>query len=340
MASSNMDVNPVVYQDVADGVLTVASKVDALTDELSCYICGLEYGSAGLGMDTHLDYLSQLPGAFRKTFVQFIVEASRTACGHTFCTFCLSAWFKDEYYCTCPMCRTKIIRPFCTNIENTDDGAPNVGIEGLSLSLGISSPRATAFVNILRLQVRDLLTTTTPMPFVWNAAAMIDDLPLLMVTIARRMHYQAQRSKEGVPKDLPYMALHHPNCSLSIPKSGYNLEFLQRADAPLARHPDSHKLYEFLCSQLEILQDVAADRHGICRNWEGPARDLLFGLVREEMPNAECGVGETKWWNYVWCVVKALCVWQAYCERARKALCRRTLHIESDIAGVGSWVVE
>jgi hypothetical protein len=29
MASSNMDVNPVVYQDVADGVLTVASKVDA-----------------------------------------------------------------------------------------------------------------------------------------------------------------------------------------------------------------------------------------------------------------------------------------------------------------------
>jgi hypothetical protein len=174
------------------------------------------------------------------------------------------------------------------------------------------------------------------MSFVWNPSAMIDDLPLLIVTIARRMHYQALRSKNGVPKDLPYMALHHPNCSFGISKSGYDLKFLQRADAPLARHPDSHKLYEFLCSQLEILQDVAGDRRGMCRNWEGPARDLLFGLVREEMPNADGSVGKTKWWNYVWCVVKALCVWQAYCERARKALSRHTLHIESDIAGVGS----
>jgi hypothetical protein len=323
-----MDVNPIVYQDVADGVLTVAPKVDAPIDESSCYICGLEYGSTGLGMDTHLDYLSQLPGAFRKTFVQSIVEASRTACGHTFCTFCLAAWFKDKY-CTCPMCRTKIICHFSTNTENTDDGAPNVGIEGLSLSLGISSPRTTAFVDILRLQVRDLLKTTASMLFVWDASVMINNLALIMVTVARRMHYQALRSKNGVPKDLPYMVLHHPGRSLNDPKSEHNLKFLLSADAPLARHPDSHKLYDFICSQFENPQ---CGHYWLCGNWEVPARDP-FGLVRDEMPNDEGDVSQKRWWAYVWCVVKVLCVWQAYCERARKALYGRTYHL-------GSWLVE
>jgi hypothetical protein len=45
---------------------------------------------------------------------------------------------------------------------------------------------------------------------------------------------------------------------------------------------------------------------------------MLFTSAMEEMPDENGGVGEKKWWSYVWCVIKGLTVWQAYCERVRK----------------------
>jgi hypothetical protein len=221
------------------------------------------------------------------------------------------------------MCRKDIVIPYTADIQNTDDGLPNVGIEGLSLSLNVSSPSAAAIYEISQLQVCDLLTTTTSMPFIWNAAAMIHDLPRIMVSIARRMHYQALRRKEGVPKDLPHLTLHKASdrsllVSKSKSRSKRDLKFLQCADAPHARHLDAHELYDLLCPRIAGLEDVVGNHTGSWSIWEGAARDLLLGMVRVEMPDADGGVGQAKWWAYVWCVVKALCVWQTYCGCAQR----------------------
>jgi hypothetical protein len=168
-----------------------------------------------------------------------------------------------------------------------------------------------------------------------NASAIIIDLPLVMVTIAQRMHHQSLRSRNGVPKDLPSLTLRTPmNRSRTNPTPEHNLEVLQRADAPFVVHPDPHELYEFLCSRIEDLEGIAGDALGRCGHWESLARDRHFGLVREELADADGGVNETKWWAYVRCVIKALCVWQAYCERARKLLARRT---DPHLAGIGRW---
>lgn len=75
-------------------------------------------------METHLDSLSQLPGAYGKTFVEQTVEAGRTPCGHVFCISCLSVGFKRMTACPCTMCRRSIEIPFLSALENTDDDLP------------------------------------------------------------------------------------------------------------------------------------------------------------------------------------------------------------------------
>lgn len=102
-------------------VLNVATPTEALKDEPMCFVCRQEYQSVGSGMETHLDSLSQLPGAYGTTFVEQTFEAVRTPCGHVFCISCLSAGFKRTTACPCTMCRRPIEIPFLSALENTDD---------------------------------------------------------------------------------------------------------------------------------------------------------------------------------------------------------------------------
>jgi len=147
-----MESSPVLYQDVVDGVLTIVEPTKAPTNKATCCICSREYGSVGSGIDINLDLFSQLPGASRKTFVDHTVEPVRISCGHVFCIFCLGVWFKNESSCTCPMCHHPLHLPYNLEHENTDDGRPEVGIEGLSISLHVSTPLAAELYKIVRMQ--------------------------------------------------------------------------------------------------------------------------------------------------------------------------------------------
>jgi hypothetical protein len=327
-----MESTPYIYQDVVERVLGIATLTEAPKNEPACFICRREYGSAGPGIETHLDFLSLLPGAYRKTFVEQVVEAVQTPCGHILCLFCLSTWFKRRRVCSCPMCRKPIQIAFLFELENTDDGRVDVGVQGLSLALHIPTPLAKETYRIVNLQTRELLTTTAPMPFQWNAEAMIHDLPIVMITIARRFHYQSLRKEEGVPKDLSYMKRHNPVQLVTAQPRFNDLKSLARPDAPLAKHKDAFEMYQLMCDRIRDLEGTVGDGYSRCTNWEGLARALLYRIVQEKMPHAEGGVGQIRWRCYVWCVIKAVFVWQAYCERARRLMCLRRQQVSIDTA--------
>lgn len=59
-----------LYQDIVERVLNVATPTEALKDEPMCFVYRQEYQSAGSGMETHLDSLSQLLGTYGTTFVE------------------------------------------------------------------------------------------------------------------------------------------------------------------------------------------------------------------------------------------------------------------------------
>jgi len=311
-----MESTPILYQDVVDGILAIAELTKAPTNKSTCYICSREYGSMGSGIEINLDLLSQLPGAFRKTFIEHTVEPVRTSCGHMFCIFCLGVWFKNESACTCPMCRHPLHLPYNLERENTDDGRPEVGIEGLSISLNVSTPLAAELYRIVRMETRELLLTSEEMPFKWNAEAMLHDLPVIMVSIARRFYYQSLKLQGSVPKDLFFMRRHSAVRHFIEWDNSHNLKFFERTDAPLAGHEHAFALYKILCERIKDLEAVMGDDVGRCSNWEGPARTLMYKVVHEYMPEADGGVGGARWRAYISCVIKVLFVWQAYCERA------------------------
>ena len=295
-----------------DGVLTVLRPTDT-PKESACSICGQDYGKAGSGTATNLIFLSHLPGAFRKLFIEESIEAVVTPCGHAFCTFCISVWLSNPGTCTCPMCRAPFHLPAEQIVENTDGGLPDAGNEGLVVPLHIPTPEADEIFDIMKLSTRQLLTTKTPMPFVWDTEAMLSDLPKIMVTIARRFHYQSLQGP--VPADLTVMRLYNPTDRfIGEPLEKLDLNSFSRADAPLAQHPDAHKLYSLLCKHVEALERTMGDAYGRCQNWEGPAKMLTYKVINEGMPSADGGIGQEKWWAYIQCVIKALLVWQAYCE--------------------------
>jgi hypothetical protein len=237
------------------------------------------------------------------------------------------------------MCRKLIHIPSIFEPDNTDDGRLGVGIQGLSLALHVSAPLAKETYEILSLQTRELLTTTESMPFEWNAGAMIHDLPRVMITVARRFHYQSMRKKEGVPKDLSYMKLHNPVQLVTAEPRFNDLNSLARFDAPLAKHKDAFELYRLKCDRIQDLEGAVGDNCGRCTNWEGPALALMYRIVQENMPEANGGVSQKRWWMYVWCVIKAVFVWQAYCERARRLMFRRTQHVAISPAGAEDGVL-
>ena len=313
-----------------NGLLTILTAIDTPT-EVGCVICNQEYGKAGPAIETHLQYLGQLPGAFRRLFAQHTLEAVRTPCGHVFCTYCIGVWLLESESSTCPLCRALIQIPAETYDENVNVDMTDPGVEGLAISLHVSSPIAAEIYDILHLSTRQLLTCGTPMPFVWYTEAMISDLPKLMVNIARRFQYQSIRA--SVPSDLPYMKLHNPiDRSVGRRHRGaMDLKYFSRADAPLTQHADAHRLYGLLCTRIEALKGEMGDENNKCLNWEAPM-ELLSSMVNEEMLGADGGVGQKKWNFYVRCVLKGLLVWQAYCEQVQQLSARRleTAHVVAD----------
>jgi hypothetical protein len=178
-------------------------------------------------------------------------------------------------------------------------------------------------------RLETLLTTTKIMPFEWNAGAMIHDLPIIMVAVAHRFHYQSLRPKEGVPKNLSYMKRHNPVGFVTLQPRFDDLMSLARSDAPLAKHEDALEMYQLLCDHIKDVEDNMSDECGQC----GPARGLMYKVLQEEMPGADGGVDQRRWWAYVECVIKAVFVWQAYCDRARRLMLQRIGQMNISTAG-------
>ncbi|EFQ89465.1 hypothetical protein PTT_14245 [Pyrenophora teres f. teres 0-1] len=202
-------------------------------------------------------------------------------------------------------------------VEPVRDETPVAGFEGLSAN--IQTPEDAEFHRIVQwvTQTRPLLTTTDEMPFIWITNASIFDLPMLMVSVARRFHLQSLRLPDRLPEDPRYTRRHdailfYVSCRYEI-----DPDYFVRDDAPLAKHEHVLELYGVLCRHIENLKAVYCDVSGLCGNWEGPARAVMYKVANEDMPEADGGVGRARWMAYVWCVIKAVFVWQAYCYRVQ-----------------------
>ncbi|KAF2031137.1 hypothetical protein EK21DRAFT_99897 [Setomelanomma holmii] len=299
-----MPSKPVLYEDFVDHVLAALPST-AAPGEPSCPICNAVYGQAGPG----------LPGVGRRTFIQDVVEAVKTPCGHNFCTFCIAAWLKARQPTNCPMCRGDIVLP--QPLRDWDEEghwtSDDTAVDGLAISLHVPYTRSVAIHQILTYSTRQQLLTNVNMGFMWNPTAMIFDLTRLMVTIARRFHYQANR--EVVPQDLSYMRLHNPVDRMTDLERAdtRDLEYFARPDAPLTKHPDAINMYKLLCSYITRLSRNFGATRGKCYGWQDPAY-WFYKHIKREMRHANGGIGKNKWRYYVRCVSKAVVIWQCYCE--------------------------
>jgi hypothetical protein len=315
----------ILYEDFVEGLRAVLPPTITPSDS-SCHICSLEYGSLGVGAGSNLDYLNELPGPFRKIFVQDVVEAVTTPCGHNFCTFCICQWLIGKDAPTCPVCRAHIEIPErLLDWHNSND--VNVTVEGFSTSLHVSSSEAQDILDILTMPIRQILTTNTPMLFQWNSAVLVSDLPKLMVSVARRFHYQAMGVE--VPADLPELKLHNPMDRLAGMRNSDKTKSLASftcGDAPLADHPQSHEMYARLCERILDLGDDLENGYERCFI---QAEALCLG-IKKEMPDADGGIGMDRWDAYVQCVVDGLTVWQGYCEGVNMLMARRVTRVVVD----------
>ena len=322
-----MDSTFLLTDELKDGILKILPIADT-PHEPTCPICFTEYGTDVAGVNnTHLDWLIHLPHAFTRTSnQQEKIEAVRTPCNHTFCIFCAAKWLLKcpvaQY--TCPICRTLIQLPTELNAvldKNDEDDAIDPRVEGIAQSLHVSFPTAQEIFDILNLSTQELLTTEESMPFVWCEEAMLADLPRIMVSVARRFYHQDMEGG-AVPPDLPFLKLHRPmdQPTTACAHETMHLEFFQRFDAPLAKHADARTLYKLLCRNIESRKDPVGNDGSKCLNWEEQAKILFRIVVEENMADSDGGVGKSRWEAFVWCVIKALLVWQAYCERIQELI--------------------
>ncbi|KAH7067546.1 hypothetical protein BKA63DRAFT_536967 [Paraphoma chrysanthemicola] len=295
----------ILHQDYVDAVLAIL-PTGAVPNDPRCPICGGVYGQAGLGPSTALGFLSKLPGAGPKPFIQHVVEPVTTACGHTYCTLYISAWLMTHASANCPMCRRDIA--LSQELRDWDDTSclhdHDPAIEGLSISTRAESPRIEEIFGIVKLSIRELLKTKEEeMPFTWNVPVMLDDLPKIM-------------RHEVVPPDLSFMRLHNPvsRVSRATTPGIDTLYYLSHFDAPLSKHPDTIELYETLGTEIKALEGNLKIYKGECWNWT-ILSIWLYKPVRRKMKGANGGMSKTRWWKYVQLVIKALLVWQCYCKR-------------------------
>ncbi|EUC46286.1 hypothetical protein COCMIDRAFT_93277 [Bipolaris oryzae ATCC 44560] len=306
------------YQDAVDNVIAAFKPAYDSSDNPICVICGREYGSGGAGFEPdNINFLSQLPGPIRRRYIEDTVEAIQTPCNHTFCLQCISFWCQDKAICTCPMCRHPIIlKRNPADLERPDQDLFWDENDVLCLPPRCMTVLGWENRNIFKLQTRDLVTTMKPMPFRWIKETMLHDLPVIMVSVARRFYYHDLRPKETVPCDLLSLARHDP--SIKRFPVIRTLEALARDDAPIAYHEDAFRLHEGLCDIINDPQGITFDNDGTCQSWGKAVLAVMTTLIEEKtLVGTDGGVSQRKWWMYVWCVIKALMVWQAYAARLR-----------------------
>ncbi|KAF5846477.1 hypothetical protein GGP41_003852 [Bipolaris sorokiniana] len=157
-----------------------------------------------------------------------------------------------------------------------------------------------------------------PMPFRWIKEVMLHDLPVIMVSVARRFYYHALRPTETVPCDISSLARHHPGDIINGLPVIRTLDATVRDDAPIAYHEDAFRLYEGLRDIINNPRGIAFDNDGSCQSWGKAVLAVISTLMEEKtLAGTSGGVSQKKWWMYVWCVIKALMVWQAYAARLR-----------------------
>ena len=215
------------------------------------------------------------------------------------------------------MCRTPISLP--DRAYGDDRGeVSSARTEGLMHIYHISEPRAAEIYDILRLSTRQLLTIYARMPVIWSSVNLVSNLPKLMVTIARRFYYKS--IGQPIPSDLSCIRRSIYVSRFSDFWNRRDLEFHARADAPLAQHPDAYELHEFLRMHMPHLQNSMADKSGVSPDWTKITRNVL-SLVKQKMPDLDGDISNHAWDAYIYCVLHALFIWQAYCLRIQVLTC-------------------
>lgn len=158
---------------------------------------------------------------------------------------------------------------------------------------------------------------------------MLSDLPKVTVGVARLFDWSQGKDGQNCPADLSYLRLPSPMQRMSSPDTKKGLKYFSRAYAPLTKHPDAHRIYNLRCNHVQYIGDAFDQRGWRCRDWQVPC-NMLYMMVRHEMPGLDGGVGKEKWWAYVRCVIKALSVWQAYCEHVKELSARQLECVQVD----------
>ncbi|KAF3053788.1 hypothetical protein E8E11_007057 [Didymella keratinophila] len=134
---------------------------------------------------------------------------------------------------------------------------------------------------------------------------MVFNLPRVMVTVGH-----------PVPSDLSTLKLRLDKTDFNGYWISQALNQLARADAPLARHPDAHDLHEFLCYRIAHFMSMRPNEQRRMLDSDETTW-VMFYMASSEMPELTGDVARTIWDEYVYCILHALIVWEAYCTRVQ-----------------------
>lgn len=75
-------------------------------------------------------------------------------------------------------------------------------------------------------------------------------------------------------------------------------------------------MHEFLCYRIAQFVSMRAGGHDSTPDWRDTTW-IMFYNVKLEMPELSGGVSKLVWDEYVYCVLHALLIWEAYCTRVQ-----------------------
>lgn len=306
---------PILYLDFVEQVLPAFSMTDTPKDS-ACSICLKEYGDAETKEFSALTYFNELPEAI-KTYVPMTVEPATTVCGHSFCTTCILTWARTKPKSNCPMCRHAIALP--ARWRPRPDPY-TVAVNGIRIAYKVSITAAREMWKLSNmLTIRQLITTNEYPSFRYDTHALLLDLPSLMVSIARRFHYQ--QLHQPIPEDPNFEHIYKLIAARNkIRTRTLNMQCFSLPDALLANHPHSRECYMLLCELIRRGGNIVDGSY-----FEGRRAliEVLLMRIKAKLglrlagaaSRLDGGLGSERWWAYITCVLKALFARQAIHQR-------------------------